>query len=156
MITLKYIVVGTGRCGTKTVKEFFDDKGIHCSHENIFGIDLNSGEGYSAASSWLAVPHLNTDMISGDAELIHLVRNPLHVIKSFYDISQFDESKKSKYHMYMKKHLPKGFFDSTELGNICKYYMMWNTMIEESKPKFGKNHFHRLEDGFCSLSEKLG
>lgn len=41
MINLKYIVVGTGRCGTVYFARFLTDLGIPCGHESIFDVHSN-------------------------------------------------------------------------------------------------------------------
>lgn len=38
-IKLKYILTGTGRCGTNYMARFFTDLGINCGHEAIFNTD---------------------------------------------------------------------------------------------------------------------
>lgn len=105
-IDLKYIVTGTGRCGTLFVANLLTSMGIPCSHEAIFtpsGLSfakevlegekslLNSEiskyqtdsllnhKNVMAESSYMAAPFLDCF----DCDVIHIVRNPFKVIGSF-------------------------------------------------------------------------
>lgn len=104
MIDLKYIVTGTGRCGTLFMANLLTSMGVPCSHEAIFtphGIDkarrvirkeepavssrISRGENLSdyemdivADSSYMAAPFLK----EFEAKVIHVVRNPLRVVAS--------------------------------------------------------------------------
>jgi hypothetical protein len=104
MIDLKYIVTGTGRCGTLFMANFLTSMGFPCTHEAIFtpeGVDkakrvlkqdepaissrISRGDNLSdyelkivAESSYMAAPFLK----QFDAEVIHVVRNPAGVVAS--------------------------------------------------------------------------
>jgi hypothetical protein len=106
MVDLKYIVTGTGRCGTLFFANLLTSMGIPCSHEAIFtpyGLsfvndilnekrkirnseisdfqadNLLQHDHVVADSSYMAAPFLN----HFDSEVIHLVRDPIKVIGSF-------------------------------------------------------------------------
>lgn len=104
MIDLKYIVTGTGRCGTLFMANLLTSMGFPCTHEAIFtphGIDkakrvigkaeatisskISRGNNLSdyeleivAESSYMAAPFLK----EFDAKVIHVVRNPMGVVAS--------------------------------------------------------------------------
>lgn len=104
MIDLKYIVTGTGRCGTLYIANVLTSMGVTCSHEAIFttkeieyafqvlqkkqpliSSNISRGDNLSdfefnfvADSSYMATPFLN----KLDCGVIHLVRNPFKVIGS--------------------------------------------------------------------------
>ena len=104
MINLKYIVTGTGRCGTLFMANLLTSMGFPCTHEAIFtpeGLDkakrvirqdepaissrISRGDNLSdyelklvAESSYMAAPFLK----QFDAEVIHVVRNPSGVVAS--------------------------------------------------------------------------
>lgn len=101
---MKYIVTGTGRCGTLFMANLLTSMGFPCTHEAIFtpyGIDkakrvikkeepalssrISRGENLSdyeidivADSSYMAAPFLR----EFDAKVIHVVRNPIKVVAS--------------------------------------------------------------------------
>jgi hypothetical protein len=104
MIDLKYIVTGTGRCGTLFMANLLTSMGFPCTHEAIFtpeGMErarrvieksepaisssISRGDNLSdyeldivADSSYMAAPFLG----EFDTKVIHIVRNPQRVISS--------------------------------------------------------------------------
>lgn len=118
---LKYLITGTGRCGTVYMSRFFTSIGFPCGHESIFNeknlfesilkgkqepktsecstydflnkkpINVWLNDEIVAESSYLAVPYLNHTLLK-DVNLIHVVRNPLDVISSFVkDFNYFSD-----------------------------------------------------------------
>lgn len=103
-VDLKYIVTGTGRCGTLFMANLLTSMGFPCSHEAIFtpkgfywakevidglrpleNSEISKGDNLSegatkivAESSYMAAPFLKKI----DKEVIHVVRNPFKVIAS--------------------------------------------------------------------------
>lgn len=104
MLNLKYIITGTGRCGTLFMANLFTSMGFPCSHEAVFtpkglgwakevlaGLRPRVSSGISkgkilvrgeddcvAESSYMAAPFLDET----DAQVVHVVRNPMKVIAS--------------------------------------------------------------------------
>jgi hypothetical protein len=104
MVDLKYLVTGTGRCGTLFMSNLLTSMGFPCTHEAIFtpngigwamraiageepiinskisrGDCLSDGKSEIVAeSSYMAAPFL--DQL--DLEVIHVVRNPIKVVAS--------------------------------------------------------------------------
>lgn len=106
MPTPKYLITGTGRCGTLFVANLLTSMGFPCSHEAIFtpmGIEwarevmdgkrpcensrISEGKRcipedpnseFVAESSYMAAPFLK----ELDTQVIHVVRNPLDVVAS--------------------------------------------------------------------------
>lgn len=111
MDILKYLVVGTGRCGTVYFAKLLTSLGIPCGHESIFdwrGIDgalkrLNheepkvlseisqyncnspnwiNPETIVAESSYMSAPFLKHEIFQ-ETMIVHVVRNPIAVVNSF-------------------------------------------------------------------------
>lgn len=104
MIDLKYVVTGTGRCGTLFMANLLTSMGFPCTHEAIFtpgGLEkakrvirqaepaisskISRGENLSdyelqivAESSYMAAPFLK----EFETKVIHVVRNPIGVVSS--------------------------------------------------------------------------
>jgi len=91
---LKYLITGTGHCGTGFIARTLTEAGIICGHENLFSLDKTMQEnlsgigpwGYNwkdvqAESSWPACMSLDHQLLE-DVTVIHLVRNPLNVLAS--------------------------------------------------------------------------
>lgn len=167
-INLKYIISGTGRCGTVYMARFFTDIGINCGHEAIFdynGLDLAlkkingnalietshcsrfdllkskpienwfSANNIMAESSYMAAPFLNNSCFS-DARLIHIIRNPLKVLSSFFlDAKFFDPKSEGQkpWNSFVYKHMPSIEMEKSIVEKTCRYIIDWNRMIEKSK-----------------------
>ena len=151
---LKYIIVGTGRCGTRYISRLLTFTGNICGHEHIFGFresdDLNimrikdNLEKYDnlvGESSWLAVPYLS--LIPNECTIIHLIRNPLEVISSFNTLGTFNEPL-DKYGQYAYKHLPE-LRDYEGIMKSVLWYVRWNEKIEEYNEK-DNYHLIKLDD----------
>lgn len=136
---LKYLVVGTGRCGTGYFQEMFELSGIRCGHESIFfsnseeqnRLKYTQNDIFEAESSWAAAPFIDKTWFDENIKIIHLVRHPLKVIKSFYDINFFSEQRASKL-------LNKLVYENTainidnldRLRSSVDHYFEWNRLIE--------------------------
>lgn len=175
---IKYIITGTGRCGTLNMAHNFTLAGIPCGHESIFnpeGLqgakDRLSGKKrieasqvsmrdesiwfdplmLKADSSYMAAPFLGEEIIK-DAQIIHLVRNPLKVISSFVkNLGYFRNLKNSSWEKFMCRHVPDLLETDDHLERACIYYLKWNEMIEQHD-----TIFHRIEDDVNVLLKQIG
>lgn len=158
---LKYLVVGTGRCGSVYMAGFLSYLGISCGHESIFtteGISeaiqritgksqiktsqcsinaINSDwfnpQTQIAESSYMAVPYLNHSILK-QTQIIHLIRNPLLVLSSWIlDVKIF--SRLAPYRNFILQHAPRMREEKTEIEKIARYIIDWNKMIERGSPK---------------------
>jgi hypothetical protein len=128
METLKFIVVGTGRCGTRYIAEQLTQAGISCGHE------------------WVYLPHARRTphiAILGDSSaqaapfvpdfpgfVFHQVRHPLKVIGSFLGFGLFhDDRQFGPDGDFMARHFR---FTGDVLGDTMRYYVEWNTRCERS------------------------
>lgn len=177
---LKYVISGTGRCGTLFAAKILTDLGIPCGHEAIFdtnGIDgaikrlkgelpiscsnISAKSGnwikYSeiiADSSYMSAPFLDRF----DADIIHIVRNPIEVISSFvisfHYFSSHDPGN-NKWHKFIYKHsrnLTNPSFN--QITRAAYYYVLWNEMIESKSS--GKNYFlFNIEKNYDDLLKFL-
>lgn len=169
---LEYLIVGSGRCGSGSLSDFLNKNGIKCGHESIFNpFELDDfvmdqatfksrlkSTGVRAESSWLAVPYLSTPLIPSKTKIVHLLRNPVHTIKSFMDIGLFKpENSGSEYILYMKKHKPEIFNPAySEAGTIMRYYHAWNKHIFDHIEVYPKRIVHHIEDSTDMLCSFFG
>jgi hypothetical protein len=155
---LEYLVVGTGRSGTLYAAKLLTAVGIPCGHERIFnGGDIsnvshvieqggdNSACGMHfglefegrpiAESSYMAVPFLDHETLK-DSTIIHVVRDPLKVIRSFLNNLLFFREDRPKFRhaqeQFLYDHLPHLEFLPDPVSRACFYYLRWNQIIEES------------------------
>ena len=177
MTFLKYIVTGTGRCGTVYMARVLTSLGVPCGHESIFNqakpgviekrvfgerkptmskcagnhgwVHLND---IVADSSYMALPYLNKFNLQ-DVPVIHVVRNPLSVISSFIkDLQYFQGLKENPFNkrgweQWMWHHCKSLSSVENPIERACSYLLEWNGRIE----KLGKSrpyYFHRAEDEF--------
>ena len=79
----RFLITGCGRSGTKYMAELMGALGISCGHELVFtsaGYDGEWGDWPTGESSSYAPPLL--DKLPSDVVVFHVVRNPLHVVRS--------------------------------------------------------------------------
>lgn len=160
---MKILIVGTGRCGTKTLSNLLNQNNIKCGHESIFGKMVNKEidenhviktiDLYEAESSWLAVPYLGTKYIPKETKIIHLIRDPKKVIKSFLDISLFNG--KGIYYEFMKNNCEQVNDNNSYIVNAINYYLYWNMKIESALEKYPNKKVFKIEDNPEKLKDFL-
>jgi len=137
---LKFVVVGTGRCGTGLLSKMFNDAGVACGHENIIYshdenvnmLNFKHNKQYCAESSWAAAPFLAADWFDKDIKIIHLVRHPMEVIRSFYEINFFSAEREQKplnKLVYLHTDIKPDNLD--RLVSSVEHYFQWNRIIEQ-------------------------
>lgn len=124
----KVLVTGCGRSGTMFVSEVLKRSGVNASHEKYFDIDVHSWPESSSGVevSWLAAPYL--DELPKDVRVVHLVRHPLDVVRSFLGIRFFERSEGSEFLGFVLDHC----WDVGHEGPIDQalgYWLRWNKMI---------------------------
>lgn len=180
-LDLHYLVIGTGRCGTVHLAKLLTSVGIPCGHERIFtGGDIQTALQEAAAgdrensecsayfglefdgsplaeASYMAVPFLEDEALH-DCTLIHVVRDPLKVIRSFLNNICFFREERASLHpeeAFILRHLPQLELLGDAASRASYYYLRWNQMIEESVG--GRRYFrHRIEDDPKDLLAFLG
>ena len=140
--SLKYIVTGTGRCGTLYAANLLTSIGIPCSHEAIFTnqglteairilsqkkklenslistekIIVKSNEIILADSSYMAAPFLKRFQSQNK---IHIVRHPKKVVKSFMAFGYFSDME-PRDHPHNPLHLGYEQFIYKHLPELCQ------------------------------------
>jgi hypothetical protein len=125
---LRFVVVGTGRCGTTYVSQLLQRSGIPIDHEVVFTQTGPQDPGnLEGDASWMAVPFL------GDfpGSVLHLVREPLAVIDSLLDLGLFAGNFGDEIHRPWRRFLEQNF----ELGgdpvvDAMRFYVQWNERCE--------------------------
>jgi hypothetical protein len=187
MRKLEYLVVGTGRCGTAYMAQLLTSAGIPCGHESVFSANtlieiknkLKEPENFKlsecsltqekkwvnpkeiiADSSYLAAPYLRCGFLK-NTKIIHVVRHPIDVIKSFVFSGLYFENfvpeKSEIYQDFIKKYAPKVYNNGfNSLTRAAIYYIFWNKMIEKNV-RFRENYFlYNLESNPSKLMDFLG
>jgi hypothetical protein len=127
---LKLLITGTGRCGTRFMADWLTASGTPCGHEKAFGYAGYTTGPEIADASWLAVPYLG--LVPDSVRIIHLVRNPLHVVRSFLGTNHFGPFTRKHlvrpWHRYMSLHF--GYNGAEPVQQAMKYWVKWNVAIE--------------------------
>lgn len=152
----EFIVTGTGRSGTGFTAAFLTALGIPTGHEEVlnpyYPYDANDlsrdwPEGLRGDASWLAVPHLaQIKSLDSSPAIIHVVRNPLHVMRSMVGIGWLSRIGIHKaYEEFAIRHLPEIYheWDGTRVkGEILQrcavFYDHWIQEIGKFEPTFWK------------------
>lgn len=171
-IRLKYLVTGTGRCGTVFMARLLTSLGEMCGHEAIFShegkekainrlmrkesVELSNcsrdgdwfiPERLTSESSYMAAPFLDDEILSG-SKIIHVVRNPLDVVNSHtQDVHFFEYPNPHQlpWQQFVLTYLPEIPEIDNLLERACFYYIRWNEMIEDRAA--GKPYIlHRVEE----------
>jgi|GEM_PF-1775667 tetratricopeptide (TPR) repeat protein len=153
-IRLKFLITGTGRCGTGYMAKLLASAGIPCGHEEIFSFLVNTDKLISTQltgeSSWLAVPFLSSPWLR-DITLIHAVRNPLLTVQSLIDIRFFID--KNFFSFFAESFLPQLKLLHPDRAPFF-YFMEWNKMILQYE-NYDKYIRHRVEDDPVPLIKRL-
>ncbi len=154
--TLRYLFVGTGRCGTQYTSRVLNSVDIKTGHESVFTVnnDKTFNGPYEAEVSWLAVPYLN--VVKDNLQVIHLIRNPLEVAQSFWNIRFFElPPKKHPLVEFAYTHLPELKNLSTTLEKSVYWAVNWNMQIHRSLGAFESIERVKVEEGPERILESI-
>lgn len=154
-MALKYLITGTGRCGTGYVSNVLASAGVPCGHEAIFSHDgleaaqraLAEHPELAAESSWLAAPFLPNPILNG-VTVIHLVRHPVKTIESIVSVGMLHAG---PYGEFIRCYLPEIARWRDDANAAAHFYIKWNRMIEA-----WTGLRHRVEDDPYQLLHVLG
>lgn len=136
---LKFVIVGTGRCGTTLFQAMFNEAGIICGHENIFNSADDevtrkryiNNTNYIAESSWAAAPYLDKFWFDDQIKIVHVVRDIFSVIKSFWEINFFSTERINKpLNDLVYKNTSICFETQDRLLSSIDHYFQWNRLIQ--------------------------
>jgi len=105
-VGVKFLIVGTGRCGTGYISRVLTRVGVKCGHENVFSIHgIKPNKDYIGDASWLAVPFLpNFDPES--VFVVHQIRHPFKTIGSLVSIPGLLQKPFTPYGEYIAHMVP--------------------------------------------------
>lgn len=190
-MNLKYLVTGTGRCGTVYMARFLTSIGIPCGHEAVFNFNglsnakkilneekkpklstcstqkfiahnwlpeevwLDDISSIQADSSYMAAPFLSDEILK-DTKIIHIVRNPFLVARSFCKLNYFKyKEPNNHFEEFIYSHLNELKNDMRQYDRSCLYYVLWNEKIEKNKiDLFLKIEDKKLQDKMSTFLDK--
>ena len=152
----KVAIIGTGRCGTGYSAEYLERAGIPFSHEGYYttsGPKLRNGRrSYKAVgdASWLAVPFLpDPDVIA-----VHQLRNPIGVIRSFYNIGFFHKDRYHEHAQFVDFAARYFEFSDDPLRSSMRWYVEWNRKCAEITPNWFA--VERMSERFEEIARWIG
>jgi hypothetical protein len=99
----RFVVTGSGRCGTTWMSRALTRAGVSCGHEEAYSFgEIAWQEGRVADSSWVAACKL--DRVTEPVTL--LVRHPLAVVRSLVEIGFFSWDEDNPYHLPLREAFP--------------------------------------------------
>jgi hypothetical protein len=103
----RFVITGSGRCGTTWISRALTRAGIPCGHEAVFNPWSPEWPDYlQAESSWVAACELGR-LDSLGVPVALLVRHPLAVVKSMVEIGFFDwDLETNEYHQPLRTAFP--------------------------------------------------
>ena len=130
----KFLITGTGRCGTTYCADILRVCGINCGHQSVFKHEntLNSQwdwQNYEGDSSYEAVPIL--DQIKEkepSTKIILILRDKHKVAKSWINIGMFAEDMRTKFYMLscvLDKYFPEVLQQKTPYEKAIKFSEQW-------------------------------
>ena len=144
---IKFVVVGTGRCGTAYTAQVLTRMGIPCGHEWVYSAHPRRYPDVEIVgdSSAQAVPFLP----EFTGQVLHQVRDPLRVIGSFLGFGLFrDPRGQGVDGQFMMRHFR---FTGDELGDAMRYYVDWNRRCEAVDPsRYLRYQLERLDAGLLA------
>jgi hypothetical protein len=116
------------------MSRIFQMCGVPVGHEAVFGPQTFKGWGlYRGDSSWLAAQFLDHLAIA-DIPIVHLVRDPIEVIRSLVGIKFFDDDPPQGHEPYLQpiRAVMPGVFDrKTPVARAAQFVHDWNRMIQD-------------------------
>ncbi|MBI2893806.1 MAG: hypothetical protein HYY06_09660 [Deltaproteobacteria bacterium] len=124
-MSLRFVVVGTGRSGTKYASELFTRLGIRCGHEALFS--AAAGADLVGDASFGIVPSL-----SGFRGLVfHQTRHPLAVLSSIASTGFFVSPGPYEPYLDLITRTVPGIGERTDpIRKAMHYVVRWNLMAE--------------------------
>ena len=124
----RFVVTGTGHCGTGYTASMFKRMGINCGHERVLTFNKGEWGDYDGDSSALALPYMK----KYDSEILfHQVRNPWRFLRSqMTSRGLFSNA----YGEFLLRHCPEAaeYQDGPDptLGWSAMFWIEWNRMAE--------------------------
>jgi hypothetical protein len=128
---LKFVITGTGRCGTHYYQRLLSLLGIKVGHEYALSRSKTYTGGMDGDVSFMAAPHCKSLSEHG-VKILHVVRNPLGVIRSMMGNDTHCFENPTDGTPLYKAHYAKITEEEREnlLNATMLYWVRWNELIE--------------------------
>lgn len=124
---MKFLITGTGRCGTTYCAEILKACGVNCSHQQVFKhLQINDFADFDGGASYEAVPYLKD--LKEKLTIIHIKRDRSKVIDSYMRTGTFALGWQQPYReLYesVKVFAPEVLKKKTELQRVKFFCNAW-------------------------------
>jgi hypothetical protein len=146
----RFLIVGTGRSGTRFMSHLMRSAGINCGHESVYTLKFAtqnapsrdrrpSWGNYEADSSWLAVPYL--DRL--DIPSIQVVRHPLATVQSMLELGWFSGQRRNVIPQIIFSSRPEIRYEKTRPDKCLAFWIYWNQTAQMyARRWFSLEHFN--------------
>jgi hypothetical protein len=142
---MKAVITGCGRSGTQTMARVLQNLFVDATHETVFHqnhseeeIKKRIDEGKSEVEvSWLAAPYLH--LLYPDIKIVHLIRNPLHVIRCWRQHHRLIDSDMGVAR-FIRKWVPR-CEEGSALDRAVSYVYCWNDMVKRKGRDYLPNDY---------------
>jgi hypothetical protein len=173
---MRFVVTGTGRCGTRYTSSLFNAAGVPCGHEDVFNVragarDIRVSFGLRADllspatrlreewkrrftalegdASWMAVPRLRWFRGTKFLQL----RHPMKVVQSWVAVGFFSFS--PALHLQARWAREYMSFTGDDLTDAMRWWVLWNDLASRQA-----DFTYRLEDldaeVFATMLDMIG
>ena len=132
----RFLIVGTGRCGTAWAASVLQAHGVQCGHQSIrhqhvlgYGPPFDWGD-LQGVASFEAVPALPALRPQVDRVLL-LVRSPLAMARSWLGLGAFGEDMEQQWELFsqvLRRFAPRALDEATPLARAVAYWLDWNRL----------------------------
>jgi hypothetical protein len=126
-MSLRFVVVGSGRSATRYASELFCQLGVPCGHESFFAAQRAEASSFVGDASFGAVPFL----AGFDGVVLHQVRHPLAVLRSILATGFFVRpGQYAPYLELIERELPGMASRADPVRKAMHFIVQWNLLCE--------------------------
>lgn len=148
---MKFLVTGCGRSGTGYVSKLLGNLGIRTGHEDVClpeGIRNHALREFDGDVSCWGIPYLGQLIWSDEVSVVHLVRHPFHVGRSYSHRRLFHTIPDPRDHyaraFYDEDRIPWALDDPAD--RFAAWWIRWNLAVELATAWSDVPHRFRVED----------
>lgn len=151
----KLLITGTGKCGTHFMSRLFADHGLNVGHESVFTVWGFKGWRDLVGDSSFAVP-VYLKHVSNYDTVIHMIRDPLHVIQSNMGSDFWSRGEEDPYLKFWMYEAPEVFVDNNPLARAVRFVRLWNDVVRKRLSKYSRFYFQqKIEEELDSRIVKV-
>jgi hypothetical protein len=164
---LPFVVVGPAYNGASSMLGWLLAAGVNATHQGIFTqhglryaeVKREAQPDVECDVSWMAAPYLSATPILRISCIVHLMRNPWHVLQSLVDSSYvFGDvqglADRPCPALFLEKEFPRIYKESSAARRAAEYIIAWDELLHY---EYAARHVlcHRIEDDANQLLDRM-